>query len=289
MKALYKNGVKSAQAGEYVFDNAEKNAEERYRTLSSLYDVNTVRHLKNRGVQEGWSCLEVGGGGGSIAYWLCLRVGPAGRVLATDIDPTFLERLSFPKLEVCRHDIRHESLPTSQFDLAHVRLVLMHLPEPEIALKRIINALIPGGRIVVEEFDALSLLPDPDLYPGEVSLKLRQAFHDVLTARGVDLRFGRSLPQKLQSLGLVNIGVEASASLWGTNSAGASHLKLSFRELHEPMVLCGLISQEEYDADLDRIDDQDFLMPSPMMWTAWGTKPGSTFSEPAGSQQFVYW
>src|SRR5215472_4758851 len=108
VKAVYENGVKTAQAGEYVFDNTQKNAEERYRTLSSLYDASTIRHLKNRGVEEGWSCLEVGGGGGSIAYWLCLRVGSAGSVLATDIHPRFLERLSFSNLEVRRHDIRHE-------------------------------------------------------------------------------------------------------------------------------------------------------------------------------------
>jgi len=156
-------------------------------------------------------------------------------------------------------------------------------------LKRIIDALKPGGWIVVEEYDALSLLPDPAVYPGEVSLKVRQAFHDALLARGVDLRFGRSLPQKLQAQGLVNIGVEASATLWGANSAGASHMKLSFRELHEAMVRCGLISQEEFDADLDRIDDQNFLMPSPMMWTAWGAKPGPSVSEPAATQRFVYW
>src|SRR5262249_29873553 len=137
-KAMQINGVQTAQATEYVFDNSGTNAEVRYRELSRLYDANTIRHLKERGIQEGWSCLEVGGGGGSIASWLCLRVGVSGRVLATDLDPRFLKALSFPQLEVRKHDIRTEGLPTCSFDLAHARLVLMHLPERETVLRRMI-------------------------------------------------------------------------------------------------------------------------------------------------------
>jgi hypothetical protein len=40
--------------------------------------------------------------------------------------------------------------------------------------------------------------------------------------------------------------------------------------MREAMVSSGLISPVEFDADLKRIDQEDFLMPSPMMWTAWG-------------------
>jgi len=50
-------------------------------------------------------------------------------------------------------------------------------------------------------------------------------------------------------------------------------MKLHFEEMREPMVNSGLISAEEFEADLKRIDEEDFLMPSPMMWTAWGMKP----------------
>ena len=94
----------------------------------------------------------MGAGGGSIASWLCERVGNEGRVLATDLEPCFLQMLPFDNLEVRRHDIRMEGLAESQFDLAHARLVLMHLPGREIALQRRIDSLKPGGWIVVEEF-----------------------------------------------------------------------------------------------------------------------------------------
>jgi SAM-dependent methyltransferase len=273
VKTMQANGVQTAQAAEYVFDNVSKNAGAQYRELSRVYDENTIRHIEQRGIDKGWSCLEVGGGGGSIASWLCARVGVRGRVLATDLDPRFLQELSYENLEVRRHDIRTEGLPKGEFDLAHARLVLIHLPDREVALRRIIDALKPGGWIVVEECDALTFLPDPAVSPGEVNMRVRQAFVEALTARGVDLHCGRLLAHELRANGLVQIGVEATASLWGGKSSGTRLMRLHFEEMREPMVSSGLISPEEFDADLKRIDQEDFLMPSPMMWTAWGQLP----------------
>jgi len=86
----------------YVFDNAQENAKVRYHDLSALYDARTIRHLEQLGIERGWSCLEVGGGGGSIASWLCERVGDQGRVLATDIEPRFLQALPYGNLQVRR-------------------------------------------------------------------------------------------------------------------------------------------------------------------------------------------
>jgi len=50
--------------------------------------------------------------------------------------------------------------------------------------------------------------------------------------------------------------------------------KLSFEELADSILRSGLISEVEFEADMKRLDQQDFLMPSPMMWTAWGQVPG---------------
>lgn len=85
-------------AANYAFDNADGYAKGRYRELSALHDAQTIQHLKRTGIERGWSCLEVGGGGGSIASRLCQRVGNQGRVLAIDIEPCFLRTLSFNNL-----------------------------------------------------------------------------------------------------------------------------------------------------------------------------------------------
>jgi len=255
---------------EYVFDNRNESGERRYRELSALYDAQTIRHIEHRGIKEGWSCLEVGGGGGSIASWLCTRVGPTGRVLATDIEPRFLKTLAFSNLEVLRHDIRYEGLPEQQFDLAHARLVLMHLPGRELALQRMLTSLKPGGWIVVEEFDNLSIVPNSNLNPDEEELKVIRAGMRVLMAHGVELRYGRWLPQQLRRLGLSNVGAEASASVWQGDSLGTRLYKLAFEELADPILRSGLISEAEFKTEMRRLDELDFLMPSPMMWTTWG-------------------
>lgn len=288
MKVTQENEARTGSPT-YVFDNAGTEAKERYRELSRLYDENTIRHIEQRGIDRGWSCLEIGGGGGSIASWLCARVGVRGRVLATDLDTRFLEELSYENLEVRRHDIRTDGLPKGKFDLAHTRLVLIHLPDRGAALRRMIAAVKPGGWIVVEEFDALTFLPDPAVSPGEGNLRVRHAFDRVLTARGVDLYCGRLLAHELKLNGLVQIGVEASVSLWGGQSKGTRLMKLNFEEMREPMINSGLISQEEFDADMKLIDQQDFLMPSPIMWTAWARKPGFHTNSPAGSDEFILW
>lgn len=257
----------------YAFDNVNDLAKGRYRELSALYDIQTIRHLERTGIEKGWHCLEVGGGGGSIASWLCERVGDQGRVLATDIEPCFLQTLSFDNLEVRRHDIRFEGLPKYQFDLAHSRLVLMHLPGREIALQRMIEALKPGGWIVLEEFDVFSMFPDSSVHPVEEQLKMTQAFYQVMTSRGVEMRYGRRLAQQLRERGLANVGAEGSISIWHGDSPGTNMFKLSFEELADSILRSGLVSEAEFEADLKRLGQHDFQMLSPMIWTAWGQVP----------------
>ena len=72
--------------GEYALDNSAVEAVERFSALHELFDAGTIRHIEERGITRGWHCLEVGGGGGSIAAWLSRRVGPTGRVVVTDIN-----------------------------------------------------------------------------------------------------------------------------------------------------------------------------------------------------------
>jgi SAM-dependent methyltransferase len=257
-----------------VFDNAaEREAQARFAALPALYDPGTVRHLEALGVGPGWRCLEVGAGGGSVARWLAARVGPAGHVLATDVDPRFLAPLAGPALEVRRHDITTDPLPDGAFDLAHARLVLGHLPGREAALDRMVAALRPGGWLLLEEFDSLSMPADPALNPAERRLRLQGAMYRVMTARGVDLRLGRLLPGRLRARGLADVGAEGRVLLWQGGGAGGALLRANFAQLRAPITAEAGLTAEEFDRELAQLDDPDLLLPAPVLWAVWGRRP----------------
>ena len=250
-----------------------ENASTRFAALSALFDAASQRHLADRGVAPGWHCLEVAGGGGSIARWLGERVGPGGRVLATDVDTRFLERLALPNVEVRRHDITRDPLPERTFDLIHARMVLMHLPPRDQVLLRLQSALKPGGWLVCEEFDRLSAPPDPDASPGETVLKTHEAMGRVHRDQGVAPQYGRVLFGRLRDMGLTGVGAEARLVMVQAGSWSARLLRASYERRRRAMIDAGYVTDEELDADLARMDAADFMMPSPLMWSVWGRRP----------------
>jgi ubiquinone/menaquinone biosynthesis C-methylase UbiE len=257
----------------YLLNNAGREAPARFAALSAMFDSGTIRHLEERGVAPGWHCWEVGGGGGSIASWLACRAGPTGRVLVTDIDPRFLETLNVANLEVCRHNIVTDPLPNGSFDLIHARLVLVHLPEWEKVLLRLISALKPGGWLLDEEFDSHSAPPDPTASPGEVLLKTHVAMGRLMANRGFERCYGRLLFGRLRARGLVDVGAEARMFMVKSGSPGASLVRANYEQLRPALIDAGYITEHEFDEDLARLDVQDFMMPSSIMWAAWGRRP----------------
>jgi hypothetical protein len=75
----------------YILDNASAVEYERLDMMSKILDPWTQGYLGMLGVGEGWHCLELGGGNGSIAEWLAAKVGAEGSVTAIDINPVLLE------------------------------------------------------------------------------------------------------------------------------------------------------------------------------------------------------
>jgi SAM-dependent methyltransferase len=264
--------MRSADAT-YLLDNAGSDAPGRLSALSRMFDPGTKRHLTDRGLTAGWHCLEVGGGGGSIATWLADQVGPSGTVLATDLDPRFLETLKNSKLEVRRHDIVNDPLPEAAYDLIHARLVLNSLPRWEGVLDKLLAALKPGGWLVDEEFDSESVPPDPAQSPGEVLLKTHVAMGRLMTDHGFDRRFGRLLFGRLRAHGLTHVGAEARMVMVQGGSPAASLLRANYRQLRGQLAEAGYVTEGDVDHDLARLDDPEVMMPSSILWAAWGRRP----------------
>src|SRR5215470_13250338 len=123
---------------EYLLDNAWQQQRARLAGLEAWFDPGTIRHLESLGVAAGWSCWEVGAGGGSIAEWLARHVGPSGQVFATDLDTRFVGQLDYPNLTVRRHNILADTPPQAAFDLVHARFVIEHLDDRMGALRQML-------------------------------------------------------------------------------------------------------------------------------------------------------
>jgi SAM-dependent methyltransferase len=265
--------LQPATQSPYLLPNSQPETLARFTALSEMFDGGTIHHLDKCGVTRGWHCLEVGAGGGSIASWLADRVGPTGYVLATDIDPRFLETAKRPNVEVRRHNITADALPEAAFDLVHSRLVLLHLRARERALTRMISALKPAGWLVIEEYDSASMPPDPKVSPGEILLHAHLAMMRLFEDGGVNRRYGRLLFGRLRAHGLNDVGAEGRVFMLQCGSSGASMLRANYEQLRPALIDSDYITATQFDEDLAYLDDPDFMMPSGILWSAWGRRP----------------
>jgi SAM-dependent methyltransferase len=257
---------------EYVFDNKEAETEQRFGALETLFDPVSKRYLEPY-VVAGAHCLEVGGGSGSIARWMSERAGDRGRVVVTDINTRFLDGIVGPNIEVRQHDIVSDSLEEAAFDVAHTRLVLLHIPERKRAVERMIAALKPGGWLVLQEFDSLSMQADTTTGGAEHLLKTLTVLWELMMARGANLRFGREVYPLLKSFGLSDVAAEGHVSVWRGGSGVALLCLSNFDQMHDALISSGRLTEQEFADDIARLDDPNVIWPSSVLWTTCGRKP----------------
>lgn len=258
----------------YLLDNRRPEAGERFVALAELFDPWTFRHLDDLGLGEGWRCWEVGAGGVSVPRGLAQRVGTRGRVLATDVDVSWTEPAADAVLEVRRHDVLRDPPPSETFDLVHARLVLVHLADRSAALHVMIDALRPGGWLVLEDADpALQPLACPDERGRAEKLanRLRSRIRTLMVERGADLAYGRTLPRLLRESDLTDVSAEA---FFPIASPACSILEAStVRHVRDQLLAAELATAEEIETHLGNLTRGDLdLMFAPMI-TAWGRKP----------------
>ncbi len=230
---------------------------------------------KLAGSGEGWQCLEVGAGGGSVAEWLCRRVGRTGHVVATDIDTRFLEVLDCPNLEVLKHDIVTDDLPERTFDSVHARMVLAHLPEYEKALRKMVSALKPGGWLVCEDMDNISVALVSPANPAStgIYLKVEDAVARAMAARGAVIDLGRRLyGLLLRQHELTDVQAEGRVLL-RRGGADAEAARLTVEQLRGGIVESGFATEDEVEAYLALLNSPEFVALSWTLMAVRGRRP----------------
>jgi SAM-dependent methyltransferase len=253
----------------YTLDNAWEAARERLAHLEAACDPLTAQHLDTVGVAPGWRCLEVGAGGGSVVRMLCDRVGPEGRVLAVDLEPALLADLAAPNLEVRRLDVVVDELPEAAFDLVHTRAVLMHIPQREEVIPRLVRALRPGGVLLLEEMDLTPTFATPGYF-----MRIVEAMYRPIMDAGapLDLFWANTLPDRLEPAGLVDVGSVRDRMTFSGGDALAHFFRVTLQQFLE--------SQPYTDDERAVIEEGRAAMLVPgetcIAWdqvSAWGRRP----------------
>jgi SAM-dependent methyltransferase len=232
----------------YPLDNDHELADEHHDGLAELLDPDTIARLD--GLDTDWTtaaCLEVGAGGGSIARHLADRVGAAGRVVAIDLKPQHIR--AHPKLTVLAHDLTGgDPLPAGPWDLIHARLVLSHIPQREVILRRLAAALAPGGVLLTEDWEA-RVTGVVVAAPGPEAAELYQRYQqtvsrDVFSAAGTDRTWARRAHTAMRQVGLVDVETTVSARFWIGGGAGCRLAATIMFQLKERLYDAGMTPGE---------------------------------------------
>ena len=135
------------------------------------------------------------------------------------------------------HNIVTDPLERGAFDLIHSRAVLIHLPERDEVFQRLVDALKPGGWLVLVGAD-LSTVRAVGLPPDETSF-FDSSFAKMLDANrsvGFDPTYGRRLGAAFRAAGLSDVVTEGTVFEWNSGHPLAQLYSLTFQRLR-PLVL----------------------------------------------------
>jgi SAM-dependent methyltransferase len=254
---------------DYVLPHSIPQEDERLTLMSRMLDPQMFFRLEQAGVAAGWRCLEVGAGNGSVSHWLAERVGPSGRVVASDIDTRFLDRLALPNLEVRKLDVTRDPLGEG-YDLVCARAILHHIPERIAVLGRLAEAVRPGGCLLIEE---------PDFHPvlATDSPAMRAFWQGWLAwaaDHGIDYFVGRRIAPWLAERGFGAIAAHGETILFNGGSLAARYLSLTMQELKPALLGSGLIGAATWDETMALFGNADFWTWQNSYVTTAAVRPG---------------
>jgi SAM-dependent methyltransferase len=221
------------------------------------YDPLTTEIIKGLPVGREWRCLEVGAGAGSVARWLAGRAD-RGSVLAVDVDVRYLDAGGAPTMTVRQLDIMQADFAPGSFDLVTARAVFEHLPQRDDLLTRVVEWLVPGGWLVVEDFYYLPT----DGAPTSVGRALLDGYVRRLEALGADMQWARCLPSIMTAAGP------------GQSAADNELITLRLGQEGHSLVERGLVSAAELAEFVEAMRSGDAWDITALEISAWGRRPG---------------
>ena len=246
-------------------------------------DAMTQRLLVDAGIAPGMRVLDVGCGSGGVSFMLAQLVGKDGQVVGVDRDPRPLaiareraQALGFTNVRFEEGNFDGLSTERDKFDAGIGRRVLMYQPDPVDALRQLARALRPGGLVIFQEHDSVTV---PNL---RVSIPLHDRVRgwiwETIKREGADIHMGLGLATALARAGLAVESVRAEAIVLTPTIMRYPTVEV-VRAVLPRIVQQGVATEQEIDVDtLDRrLADERVKADTTSIWElvfgAWARKP----------------
>jgi SAM-dependent methyltransferase len=262
--------------GEYVLATGEA-AANRLRILHSIYGPGARRVLIQAGIRSGMRVADLGSGTGMVTQLLAELVGPTGEVVGVDYNGDQIEQAKallpagVSNVSFVQASATDTGLPRDSFDLVYSRFLLIHLTEPESALREMHELLKPNGVLVVEDGDLTTAGSEPPSCLQEFS----NLFGRLGPTWGVDYTLGRRLFQMVLAANFTSPEITFNQPVI-SKGENKRLLELSVAEAATAFVGAGLITHEELYKTLNNmyklVEDETVLALMPRMSQVWAHK-----------------
>jgi len=239
--------------------------------------------LRAAGLRGAMRVLDLGTGLGHVALQVGALLGEGGSVVAIDQAEPLLEiaerrraAAGAANVEFRRADARTFT-DDAPFDAIVERLLLFHLTDREEVLRRQMDALRPGGLMVMIEFDIGAVRSEPEFALTEsVRVWIEAAFRSA----GADPRIGARAGEMLRRAGFTDVsGFGIQPYVGPTDPAGPRLAAGVTRSLAPQIIAHGIADEAELGLDTlqERIAAElrahDAVMLLPTVVGAWGRRP----------------
>jgi SAM-dependent methyltransferase len=264
----------------YLLGRGSKEEERLKRQIADLAPDSDAQLVKI-GIEPGERVVDIGCGPGGVLHLLGKHVGPSGSVLGIDRSPHFVEQarrfasdLGLTQVEVRESDAYDTGLPRGSFDGAHMRLVLVNVPKPELIVRELVALVRPGGWVASFEADFVSHAMNP---PSPEYSRLLAAYQAHAAFQGIDLFIGRRTHSLFREAGLTDIHVDAVVHVHPVGHSRRPILRDFINNVRDKLIDGGFISRDELERDLAVVErqlgDADVLTTSSLYYRLWGRMP----------------
>jgi SAM-dependent methyltransferase len=210
----------------YVLGHSDRELE-RLRRQAQLIDPITLQFLTEAGIGNGMRVLDVGSGGGDVAFLAANLVGRTGQVVGVDRSAAAVGRARTRAEEKSLVNVTFRESELSaiavdqRFDAAIGRYVLCFQPDPVSLVRSIANLVCPGGIILFHEADREQMLSFPSVPTYD---RAYQRVSETYRQSGMDVRMGAKLYSTFCAAGLAGPTMRMHSIIGGANACDEVHL-----------------------------------------------------------------